>query len=117
MTDSVSEVGNRGRGTGSHGRTDGLTKMNSPRSIVSRNATPAGGQSESTKGLLELRASELRPGDRVTFGDHTGWYKVLKVEKRGETVRVVSWYQRCGRVRWFPHDRFALAAMTVWVQR
>jgi len=74
--------------------------------------------------LLEVPASELRPGDRVTFGDHTGWYRVRCVTDIGtphrlieDQVRVVAWPRRFeGRIEWRPL-RVVDADETVWVKR
>lgn len=74
--------------------------------------------------LLEMSASELRPGDRVTFGDHTGWYRVRRVRflrylsGSGEgTVRLDAWPRRwAGNIELHPL-RVAAADETVWVKR
>lgn len=44
-----------------------------------------------------VRVAEVRPGDRVTFGDHTGEYRVRRISRHcgvcGLTT-VWSWWRR-----------------------
>ena len=82
-----------------------------------------------TNGLLQLRASELLPGDRVSFGDHTGWYRVLEAhrtvtdQKRAALHLSQHWVidRHAARRRW--HFRAVEswhslpASMIVWVQQ
>jgi len=60
--------------------------------------------------LQPVRAAELRRGDRVTFGDHTGIYRVRAVEYHPlpHSVTVRSWFRRA---RVVPADSW------VWVKR
>ena len=66
----------------SHGRTDkdGLTKMNSPSDINSRNATPAGGHNESTSSPpvspdLSVPVPQPNPSGDEGSGDHAHWFR------------------------------------------
>lgn len=55
-----------------------------------------------------IRASEIKPGDRVTVGDHTGWLRVYSVKRVGDEVEL----------RWWFFGRRTVAADTwVWVIR
>lgn len=40
--------------------------------------------------MNKITIAELRPGDRITFGDHTGWYRVRSVEPS----LVKMWWRR-----------------------
>lgn len=68
--------------------------------------------------LKPIRAYQIRPGDGLTFGDHTGWYRVRHVDvywvptgvghKVAHVVTVRSWIRR---------RRTVSAASWVWVER
>lgn len=51
------------------------------------------------KAMAEVRVADLRPGDRITFGDHTGWYRVRKVEPG----RLRFWWRRARAVDAWTH--------------
>lgn len=86
--------------------------------------TPMLDAARARSGLLEVPASELRPGDRVSFGDHTGWYRVRRVglnyAPNGnyyDQLLIAAWPRRFGkRIEWRPII-VASEVDHVWVQR
>ena len=74
--------------------------------------------------MIPLTVAEVRPGVLVSFGDHTGgwrvrsvrpWEHLLAVPNHAPMVRLRFWYRRVGwRVRLLPPDRFEFSDKEVW---
>ena len=41
-----------------------------------------------------MTLADVAPGDVITFGDHTGWYRVRRLDYFGGCVTVRSWFRR-----------------------
>ena len=45
-----------------------------------------------------MTAGDIAPGDVITFGDHTGWYRVLWVDTFANVVTIYAWFRRARTV-------------------
>lgn len=59
------------------------------------------------KGKSYIRADEIVPGQKITFGDHTGWYRVRAVSRPDHRTVVIRF--------WFRRTRNVTPETSVWI--